>query len=138
MQGSAKRSRHIMYTEAHLISFGNYLLRTYGVKVHSSDGKNQPIYDRMVSHADFCNWEYMEKPDKTLLPSRHQLDEKVVYDIWGNKTRAEILAVHFYPGKVKYDLELLAPPPQLESSEPDTTRIYNVDSFFVQDAPALE
>ena len=135
MQEPAKRFRHTMYTEAQLISFGNFLLKTYGVMVHSSDGKNQPIYERQVSDADFCNWEHVEQPDKTLLPSRHQLDENVVHDLWGNKTDATIRAVHFYPGKVKYDLELFGTPPQLESSQRDATRIYNVDSFFVNDAP---
>lgn len=37
---------------------------------------------------------------------------------------AEVIGVHFYPGKVKYDLEF--------SFEDETyTRIYNVDSVFV-------
>lgn len=43
--------------EAHVISFGNFLFKTYGVMVHSNDGENKPIYQRQVTHADVCNWQ---------------------------------------------------------------------------------
>lgn len=48
--------------ETHLVSFGNYLFGTYGVKVHSTDGKNTPLYQRQVSDADLANWKH-ENPD---------------------------------------------------------------------------
>lgn len=38
----------------------------------------------------------------------------------------EIIGVHFYPGKIKYDIEL---PFTLHGK----TRVYNVDSIFVAD-----
>lgn len=42
--------------ETQLVSFGNYLLSNYGVQVHSTDGKNTPLYQRQVSDADLSNW----------------------------------------------------------------------------------
>lgn len=131
-QGSAKRSRHIMFTEAHLISFGNYLLSTYGVQVHSSDGKNIPIYQREVSHADMENWKYenstqpAQDKEHSIFPSRYGIGEFVWFRLWSADIAAMILCVHFYEGKVKYDLELLA-------DDGDKTRIYNVDSVYVVD-----
>lgn len=49
------------YAERDLVEFGNYLLHRYNVMVHSNDGSNQPIYERMVSHADICNWQAEQK-----------------------------------------------------------------------------
>jgi hypothetical protein len=117
-----------------LVSFGNYLLKEYGVMVHSSDGKNVPIYQREVSHADICNWkdEYLlvEKPVE--LPSQHQVGDKVLMCLMPEGhdedsfpgIPAVVNAVHFYRGKVKYDLEL-------RFIGGDSTRIYNIDSVFV-------
>lgn len=133
MQGLAKQSRHIMFTEAHLISFGNFLLTTYGVKVHSTDGKNTPIHQREVSHADFSNWKDAENPDTLLLPSAHQFDDEVFLRLWGDDIIGRILGVHFYPGKVKYDLEVFAGDAQPETEKTEFTRLYNVDSAFVVD-----
>lgn len=65
------------------------------------------------------------------LPSRHQVGDKVKFSITQNfgdnpyPFTAEIKAVHFYVGKVKYDLEI-----PIEDESP--TRIYNIDSCFVQ------
>ncbi len=137
MQGLAKQSIHIMntHTEARLCSFGNYLLSRYGVMVHSTDGKNTPIYQREVSSADLANWEHewnqqSGMPEQTLLPSQFDIGEKVIFSInqsFGDNPfpyTAEVLAVHFYEGKVKYDLSIpiYGEPP---------TRIYNIDSCFV-------
>lgn len=123
-----------MFTEAQLVSFGNYLLSTYNVQVHSSDGKNQPIYQRQVSDADFCNWKDKENPSPFQLPSRFQIGDEVLF-YYIEEGRAEtfpaigafVLAVHFYEGKVKYDLNLCLG--QYKS------RIYNVDSALVTDTP---
>jgi len=66
------------------------------------------------------------------LPSRYQIDAPVYffpkkdegqedYNIPG--IPAIVLAIHFYPGKVKYDLDLIL--------GNDRSRIYNVDSLLV-------
>jgi hypothetical protein len=68
------------------------------------------------------------------LPSRHQVGDKVKFsinqkgsdvDYVVHSFDAEIKAVHFYTPKVKYDIEI-----PIEGESP--TRIYNVDSFFVE------
>lgn len=132
MQGPAKRSRHIMFTEAQLVTFGNFLFQRYNVQVHSSDGKNQPIYQREVTDADICNWKVdSDIPDKNL-PSQHQVGDKVYFCCMPAHTNrtdfpaisAEVLAVHFYNNKVKYDLDLLFAGDQ-------RSRIYNVDEVLV-------
>lgn len=58
------------------------------------------------------------------LPSQHQIGHYINFQIEQMKVRAEILSVHFYEGKVKYDLEL-------KLKDKSATRIYNVDSVFV-------
>ena len=131
MQGSAKRSRHIMFKEEALVSFGNYLLSRYKVQEYSTDGANVPLFQRQVSDADYQNWlnEYAQKKgpgDHVLLPSRYDIGQPVWLCLWSHKIIAEVLCVHFYEGKVKYDLNLLG-------EDGDTTRIYNVDSFYVKD-----
>lgn len=121
-----------MYTEAHLTSFGNFLLTTYGVQVHSTDGKNMPLYPREVSDADVCNWKYQETPDTLLLPSKFQHGDRAVFCCMPDDPSVtsfpgipcEIIGIHFYPGKVKYDLDLLF-------VEGQRSRIYNVDSVLV-------
>lgn len=58
------------------------------------------------------------------LPSAHQINDEVVVNFWKAKMNARVLGIHFYEGKVKYDLEVF-------SKEQDFTRIYNIDSAFV-------
>lgn len=42
------------------------------------------------------------------------------------------MSVHFYIGKVKYDIELsLGVPASPDDNTEDSTRIYNVDSVYV-------
>lgn len=121
-----------MFTEAHLINFGNYLLKTYGVSVYSSDGKNIPIYQREVSHADMCNWKDVhpmiadDPVEHTNYPSRYKIDQYVWFRLWSADIAAQIHSIHFYEGKVKYDLKLIG-------GNGETTRVYNVDSIFVKD-----
>jgi hypothetical protein len=68
------------------------------------------------------------------LPSKHQVNDRVLFSInqKGNDVdyivsslEAEVKAVHFYTGKVKYDLEI-----PIAGETP--TRIYNIDSCFVE------
>lgn len=128
-QGSAKRSRHIMhdYTRNYLAEFGNFLFHRHNVQVYSSDGTNQPIYERKVSHADIENWiAHDELNISSLYPSRYEIGQSVWFRLWSADIVAVVLCVHFYEGKVKYDLELLA-------DDGDKTRIYNVDSVYVVD-----
>lgn len=122
----------MMYTEAQLISFGNYLFKRYNVQVFSNDGSNTPIYQRQVDNADCCNWEYEGGIQKQQLPSEFQKGDKVFFACMPEGIDAcvfpslpsEILAVHFYGDKVKYDLDLLFVDNQ-------RSRIYNVDSALV-------
>lgn len=126
----------ITYTQEQLCSFGNFLLKTYGVQVFSTDGKNTPLYQREVTDADTANWRD-ENPSKESLPLPSQFvhGDKVLFFSMpddGDPVKwqscpglpAEVLAVHFYPGKVKYDLDLLFVGDQ-------RSRIYNVDSVLV-------
>jgi hypothetical protein len=69
---------------------------------------------------------YLENLFKLIgLPSEHQIDDKVWYTLWSANVSGEIKGVHFYPGKVKYDLELFG-------KDGETTRIYNIDSVYVK------
>src|SRR5215471_12612816 len=113
-----------MFTEAQLTSFGNFLFKTYDVQVYSNDGKSIPIHLRQVTDADFCNWkdENLKVPDVLSTPSKYQIGDNAVFsktETFGGIT-FRIIAVHFFSGKVKYDLILYADGKQ--------SRIYNVDS----------
>jgi hypothetical protein len=68
------------------------------------------------------------------LPSRFQIDDMVFFSInqkvegtsyFASSLKARVIGIHFYPGKVKYDLEI----PIYDES---ATRIYNIDSCFVE------
>lgn len=63
---------------------------------------------------------------KFILPSKFQIGVSVKLSLskYKDDFEAKILAVHFYEGKVKYDLEI-----PIEGETP--TRIYNIDSVFV-------
>lgn len=116
-----------MFTEEQLVSFGNYLFRRYDVQEYSTDGKNTPLFQRQVHDADLANWRHEAQPNQLLLPSQHQIEDRVnVEMVVAEKPviiPATVVNVHFYPGKVKYDLEI-----ELKEG---ATRIYNVDSCFV-------
>jgi len=69
-----------------------------------------------------------------ILPSQFQIGDKASLKLTGLSSKgdgslatvdciAEILTVHFYEGKVKYDLEL--------PLDFGNTRVYNIDSVFV-------
>lgn len=60
---------------------------------------------------------------KIKLLSQHQIDDVVKVDFIECTTR--VIAVHFYEGKVKYDLSVTI-------SKGESTRIYNVDSCYVK------
>lgn len=55
-----------------------------------------------------------------VLPSKFQHGDTVWINFWGTHPSGEIIAVHFYPNKIKYDL-LVIP------FTGDTARIYNVE-----------
>lgn len=114
-RGQGKLNRHIMtYSERQLVSFGNYLLKRYGVMVYSNDGRNTPIYEREVHDADLSNWKH-ENPefDNTQYPSKHAIGDlvKVFLMPQGEDSfpgfTGKIIAVHFTNSKVKYDIELI-------------------------------
>jgi hypothetical protein len=113
-----------MFTKSHLVDFGNFLFKFYGIQVYSTDGTNIPIHQRMVSDADLRNWQYSEEPNELLLPSEYQMGDNVWLKLWSAKIAAEIHSVHFHLGKVKYDLKVFG-------DNGEVTRLYNVDSAFV-------
>ena len=125
----------MMYTESQLISFGNFLFKKYDVKITQSGAEPIPLPVKEVSNdVDFYEWKEIENPNPFQLPSRFQIgDEGLFYYITEGRAEtfpaigAFILAVHFYEGKVKYDLEL-----QLGEYK---SRIYNVDSALVTNTP---
>lgn len=125
-----------MYTEEQLISFGNYLLKTYGVQVHSNDGQNVPLFQREASNADYENWSagQIAGASNYKLPSQFQEGDPARFMIKPEGADelffcpCHILAVHFYPGKVKYDLEL-------HLADNTNTRVYNIDSCFAVPLP---
>lgn len=118
--------------EKQLISFGNYLLKTYGVMVYSGDGKNAPLYGREVSDADLCNWrdECPVKSEKEEIQSRWYIDDRVRVFLMPEDQSTfpgllgVVRGVHFFSGKTKYDVEL-------EFSGGWKSRVYNVDSVLV-------
>jgi hypothetical protein len=120
--------------EQELVSFGNYLLKRYGVMIYSNDGRNIPLYEREVSDADLSNWrednpqkedggnnftatfKHGDKVKVFLMPEAYSEFPGLV---------AHVTGVHFFLGKVKYDLEL-------RFAGEFSTRIYNIDSILVQ------
>lgn len=125
------------FTEVQLASFGNYLFKRYGVMEYSNDGTNTPLFGRQVCDADVSNWlhDEQQKPN-TVTPSEFQKGDKVLFccmpegldDTSFPGISAEVLAVHFYGQKVKYDLDLLFVDNQ-------RSRIYNIDSVLVVPRP---
>lgn len=67
---------------------------------------------------------FINTMDTLKLPSQHQINDRIWFRLWSADVIGEIKAIHFYPDKVKYDLELFA-------NDGQKTRIYNVDSCFV-------
>ena len=66
------------------------------------------------------------------LPSNCQINEvvKVQFREGDNPFTATVRAIHFYVGKVKYDVGLWLGDGSVDDPELET-RIYNVDSYFV-------
>lgn len=66
------------------------------------------------------------------LPSQHQIADQVWVTFGEQILKGTIMSVHFYIGKVKYDIELaLGVPVSPDDSTEDSTRIYNIDSVYV-------
>lgn len=113
--------------ENQLVSFGNYLLKKCKVRGYDVDG--EPCFEREVTDADILNWrdQYQGKPET---PSQHQVGDKVKVFLMpeGEESfpgfSANVLAVHFYNEKVKYDLEM-------KFYGDWSSRIYNVDSILI-------
>jgi hypothetical protein len=120
--------------EQQLVSFGNFLLSRYGVMVHSTDGKNAAIHQREVSHADVENWSNYEglSLGHTHYPSRHSLNQVVGIKFKESMEpmNATVIGIHFYEGKVKYDVSLWLGDGSVDDTH-KATRVYNVDSCFI-------
>lgn len=69
-----------------------------------------------------------KRPDEIRLPSRFQIDDVVELCLL-NSIRCQVHAVHFLPGKVKYDLDAVVG--HDSHGKELRTRLYNVDSAFV-------
>jgi hypothetical protein len=62
--------------------------------------------------------------DSLTLPSANQIGDQVWLNLWRESIATEVSAVHFYPGKVKYSLNVSV-------RGGGTTRLINIDSAFV-------
>jgi len=58
------------------------------------------------------------------LPSKNQIGDEVFFTVSDENVGAKVIAVHFTINKVRYDLEL-------KTKDDSVTRIYNVDSCYV-------
>lgn len=77
-----------------------------------------------ISIPDLINFQQEYEKKKPPLPSQHQVGDPVWLTLWSAHIVSEVLCVHFYEGKVKYDLSVFG-------DNGETTRLYNVDSVFV-------
>lgn len=109
-----------MYTRNALVALGKFLKE--GVK-------DQDIDSWLESYeADLKEW--------NTLPSAHQIEDSVFINFnMKPETRqvGEIIAVHFHPGKVRYDIQIetYELPDETGQKEQYYTRLYNVDGAFV-------
>ena len=60
-----------------------------------------------------------------VLPSKFQVGDNVFIRFDVAQIMGQVIAVHFYLSKVKYDLTVYLP-------NGEETRVYNIDSFFVE------
>lgn len=83
-----------------------------------------------VSVPDLIEYQQEYEKIKPPLPSQHQIEDKVKLCVMpeGEENfpaiNAEVIAIHFYAGKVKYDLEI-------NFAGDMCTRMYNIDSVLV-------
>lgn len=106
-QGSAKRSRHIMNTQNAATQ------KEYG-----------PKFDGEAPDSDAIQLPSALQPNQVAKLQFREKDEPLT---------ATVRGVHFYPGKVKYDLGLWLGDGSVDDPERES-RIYNVDSAFVSPA----
>jgi len=130
MQGLAKQSINIMFT-SFLFERLTHYRQFYSTEAefiqHLMSGEVK------ISIPDLIKFQSEYENKRPSLPSRFQVGDKVIFearpddhDIPYIGLPAEILAVHFYSGKVKYDVDLIF-------AEGKRTRIYNVDSIVIVD-----
>jgi len=119
--------------ESNVVSFGNFLLKRYGVMVHSNDGTNQPIFQREVNDADLSNWK--EEIGGAVFASKHLIGDKVRVFLMPEGAESfpgfagRIIAIHNYTSKIKYDVEI-------KFAGEFSTRIYNIDEVLVSELPS--
>lgn len=121
MQGSAKRSRHIMFT-SFLFEKLSHLNSAY--KTETEFIQHLMSGEVVVTIPDLIKYQQEYEKTKPPLPSQHQIGDPVWLRLWSDDIVTEVHAVHFTAGKVKYDLNVLI-------HDGDKTRLYNVDSAFV-------
>lgn len=132
MQRLAKQSIHIMFTSflfeklTHLKQF--YSTEDEFIK-HLMSGEVK------ISIPDLIRFQDEYEKSQAQLPSRCQLNQVVHVHFMrkDNPLVATVRGIHFYPGKVKYDLGLWLGDGSVDNPETET-RIYNVDSVFVEPA----
>jgi len=108
-----------------LVSFGNYLLKTYSVSQHSTDGKNTPLLPKEVSHADIENW----GGDTDIMVSRFKHGDKVIVSFAdaGVIKNCQVDGVVFDIGKIRYNLTV-----KMEiDGQSFFTNLLEIDSAFV-------
>jgi hypothetical protein len=132
MQGLAKKSTDIMFT-SFLFERLSHLNQFY--KTEEEFVQHLMSGDVKISIPDLIKMQSEYEQQKPPLPSRWQHGDQVLLCLllkpdetfnYEAAIPATIHAAHFYTGKVKYDLDITL-------SENFGTRVYNIDSVFVED-----
>lgn len=71
--------------------------------------------------------------DHVMYPSRFEINQVVQVKFKTEPITATVRGIHFYPGKIKYDLGLWLGDGTVDNPEYES-RIYNIDSIFVSPA----
>lgn len=93
----------------------------FEVSMREDDGKLICFVTHTWSGVGMGLEDLQKLEEKLKLPSAHQIDDEVWLNFWSKKIIVKINAVHFYPSKVKYDVEAFG-------DNGETTRLYNVDA----------
>jgi hypothetical protein len=125
-------STAVIYSEADLIRFGNFLFKSYGVTVNEDTAGNKLTpYQPSVTIEDMEMWKEIDKPiyDGPRFSNGSQIIVSLVLESERVSTfPATILCTHHHPGKTKYDIEV--------ALLMGKTRMYNINESLLVPANA--
>jgi hypothetical protein len=129
MQGLAKQSIFIMFTSflfERLIHYRQYYSTEAEFVKHLMSGEVK------ITIPDIIQFQNEYEHNRPSLPSTFQIDQvvSVQFKKGTYALNATVRGVHFYRGKVKYDLGLWLGDGSVDDPETET-RIYNIDSVYV-------